>query len=151
MRGGFKLPCKNPDYLEEKPSTTDYALYGIMNSGCDEYGAYDKKQAVEIFNDINYKTLLELNGIDPNTYPSSYFYDYIANKDALTYKIYAIHRPKVVEDSKCMNSNRGFAKLATVRQYAGETNNPLHVYYIMGLVLSIIGVLFWLALLAKSK
>ena len=109
MRGGFKLPCKNPDYLDEKTSTTDYALYGISNSGCDEYGSYDKKQAVELVGDINYKNMLEINGIDNTNYQSPYFFDYIANKDAADYKIYAIHRPIVVEDSKCMIDNKGFA------------------------------------------
>ena len=42
MRGGFARSCKNPDYLDEKPSKTDYPLYGIRNSGCDEYGSYAK-------------------------------------------------------------------------------------------------------------
>ena len=43
LRTGFNLPCKNPDYLDEKPSKTDYALLGMMNSGCDEYGTYTKE------------------------------------------------------------------------------------------------------------
>ena len=60
---------------------------------------------------MNYKTILSYNGIDDTTYPSPYFYSYITNKDAANYKVYAIHRPKIVEDSKCMLDNKGFGKL----------------------------------------
>lgn len=109
LRGGFTVPCKNPDFLGERPSKTDYPLLGIQYTGCDEYGTYDNDQAPVRVSGLKYKDLLENNDIKNTVHESPYFYEYIAAQDSTVYNVYEIHRPKIVEDSRCNIGNKGFS------------------------------------------
>ena len=151
LRGGFTVPCKNPDFLGERPSKTDYALLGIQYTGCDEYGTYEDTQAPVRVSDLTYKDLLAKNKIENGVHASPYFYSYIGAQDSAVYNIYEIHRPSVVEDSRCNVGNKGFSSLAHVRRYLGTANRPLFVYIIIGLTFSAAGLFFWIILIIISN